>query len=328
MPTSITTAGALAMSRVGFHATHEQRSNVRIPPASLVSTTALSGVLVTLPITNIERRSSGAQAQLSFRAIDDDPTRVYDDWVSWAVWSGEPGAQGSVILVAGSRETGIYAEKSVGVDLGFTHDVVVSHEQAENVTVVRGQYLTASRTREGLIQLASEDEEVAGTSVEKASTPGGRQAWWTRTWAAIGDLSSKVRAGTTTVTGILRLATQAESEAATSRAVAQTPRGTRDWWAKVVVAANKVSGKLTLSNMPDEFRRHITATLFDSSFPASPTTGANVYFSEAVASGLSWRDTDGTTPLTSAKAGDWAQWTGSVWRKQVGRTGDVFLIPE
>lgn len=75
-------------------------------------------------------------------------------------------------------------------------------------------------------------------------------------------------------------------------------------------------------------RREISATLFDSSFPSSPSTGQNVFFAEAVPSGLNWRDTNGTTILASAAAGDWAQWTGTIWRKQVTQAGDKFLIPE
>ena len=39
-------------------------------------------------------------------------------------------------------------------------------------------------------------------------------------------------------------------------------------------------------------------------------------FPAAVASGLVWRDTDGTTPLTSASQGDYAQYNGMVWVRQ------------
>lgn len=50
-------------------------------------------------------------------------------------------------------------------------------------------------------------------------------------------------------------------------------------------------------------------------FPANPRTGMYRVFSTDVASGLSWKDTDGTSDLTSATQGDVARYNGTDWVK-------------
>ena len=58
-----------------------------------------------------------------------------------------------------------------------------------------------------------------------------------------------------------------------------------------------------------------TALLYDTSFPAESETGSWIVFSADVASGLTWKDTDGTSDLTSADAGDTARYNGANWVK-------------
>ena len=54
----------------------------------------------------------------------------------------------------------------------------------------------------------------------------------------------------------------------------------------------------------------------DDAFPASPGNMDMHVFPNDVASGLVWKDTDGTTDLTAASAGDFAQYNGTNWVKQ------------
>ena len=58
-------------------------------------------------------------------------------------------------------------------------------------------------------------------------------------------------------------------------------------------------------------------------FPTTPATLANdiFFFDEDVASGLDWLDTDGTTDLTAATAGDMARYDGTDWIKVVNLVG-------
>ena len=51
-------------------------------------------------------------------------------------------------------------------------------------------------------------------------------------------------------------------------------------------------------------------------FPTNPTSGDFHLFNADVGSGLTWLDADGSTPLTSAVAGDYAEHNGAAWVKQ------------
>ena len=53
-----------------------------------------------------------------------------------------------------------------------------------------------------------------------------------------------------------------------------------------------------------------------SAFAGSPATGDLHLFPEAVASGLTWVDTDGSSALTAAAAGDFARYNGTQWVRQ------------
>ena len=56
--------------------------------------------------------------------------------------------------------------------------------------------------------------------------------------------------------------------------------------------------------------------------PAASISGDTHIFDQAVASGLDWLDTDGTTALTSAKVGDWGVYNGTKWvRKNLNVAG-------
>ncbi len=186
----------------------------------------------------------------------------------------------------------------------------------------------------------------AATDNDVAMTPLRTQDWWNALTVVIGKLRNLI-------------ATNAQARTGTSDDVLMTPQKTQFWWTNLAFPFSKLSGHVAtmaqavagatalklltplgltqwwnalatvpVAKMPSGIRRMITATVFDTAFPTSPATGQNVYFTEAVQSGLAWRDTDGTTPLTSAAAGDWAMYTGVRWQKQARRTGDVFLIPE
>ena len=54
-----------------------------------------------------------------------------------------------------------------------------------------------------------------------------------------------------------------------------------------------------------------------SSFPTSPGEGDLHLFTSSVSSGLTWKDTDGATDITSADNGDTARWNASNWVKQI-----------
>ena len=69
-----------------------------------------------------------------------------------------------------------------------------------------------------------------------------------------------------------------------------------------------------------------TSLLYDISFPADPETGSWFVFSADVASGLVWKDIDGTTDLTAAEAGDAARYDGTDWVK-IGSFADQ-TIPD
>ena len=63
-------------------------------------------------------------------------------------------------------------------------------------------------------------------------------------------------------------------------------------------------------------------------FPTTPAPLANdiFFFDTDVASGLDWKDTDGTTDLTAATAGDMARYDGTDWIKVVNLVGGGGLV--
>ena len=103
---------------------------------------------------------------------------------------------------------------------------------------------------------------------------------------------------------------------------------------QVTGLTDALAGKADASDIPNidvsGFRRIITLRGAGNAFPTNPApaNGENWLFNEAVAAGLSWRDTNGVTLLTSAAKGDWAQYNGARWVKQVKRSGDLFTVPE
>ena len=56
-------------------------------------------------------------------------------------------------------------------------------------------------------------------------------------------------------------------------------------------------------------------------FPTTPNDKDAHLFSEDVADGLTWKDTDGTTDLTSADEADIAQYNGTDWVKKLNIKG-------
>lgn len=191
----------------------------------------------------------------------------------------------------------------------------------------------ATETVQGIIEIADNDESDAseGSALDdKAVSP---KKWWrmftgARIVARIAALSGANRLSYNSLKDTPNIPSQpslAGFAMLASPTFTGTPRAPtppdNDNSTRIATTAWGLS-------ITEGFRRIISATLFDTSFPASPATGQNVFFHEAVGSGLSWRDTDGTTVLTSAQAGDWAQWNGSFWQKQETRTTDLFTIPE
>ena len=77
-----------------------------------------------------------------------------------------------------------------------------------------------------------------------------------------------------------------------------------------------------------DFSRVFPVTVFDAAFPAAPANGQYVLFRAAVAAGLNWRDTNGTTILNSAAVGDLARYNGALWIKQVTQDGDLYTVAE
>ena len=69
-----------------------------------------------------------------------------------------------------------------------------------------------------------------------------------------------------------------------------------------------------------------TSLLYGNAFPADPEDGTWFVFSVAVASGLVWKDTDGTSDITAAGAGDAARYNGTDWVK-IGSFADQ-TIPD
>ena len=69
-----------------------------------------------------------------------------------------------------------------------------------------------------------------------------------------------------------------------------------------------------------------TSLLYGMAFPDDPEDGTWFVFSVAVASGLVWKDTDGSTDITAAGAGDAARYDGTDWVK-IGSFADQ-TIPD
>ena len=69
-----------------------------------------------------------------------------------------------------------------------------------------------------------------------------------------------------------------------------------------------------------------TSLLYGIAFPADPEDGTWFVFSDDVANGLTWKDTDGSTDITAAGAGDAARYNGTDWVK-IGSFADQ-TIPD
>lgn len=68
------------------------------------------------------------------------------------------------------------------------------------------------------------------------------------------------------------------------------------------------------------------ATTFGTSFPGAPEAQDNFVFTADVASGLTWKDTDGTTDLTAASKFDVAKFDGTNWVKQIDYSNFIDVL--
>lgn len=68
------------------------------------------------------------------------------------------------------------------------------------------------------------------------------------------------------------------------------------------------------------------ATTWGTSFPGSPESNDNFVFTDAVDSGLTWKDTDGSSDLTSANKYDVAKYDGTNWVKKLDFSDFISLI--
>ncbi|MEG9862140.1 MAG: hypothetical protein V6Z81_06515 [Parvularculales bacterium] len=68
------------------------------------------------------------------------------------------------------------------------------------------------------------------------------------------------------------------------------------------------------------------ATTFGIAFPGSPESNDNFIFTADVDSGLTWKDTDGTTDLTAASKFDVAKYNGTDWVKQIDYSDFVSVL--
>lgn len=98
-----------------------------------------------------------------------------------------------------------------------------------------------------------------------------------------------------------------------------------------VYARNPTGPPVNLSAMAVSAGSNLT---FQNTFPSSPSMNDVNIFSAAVASGLDWRDSDGTTVLNSAADGDIAKFNGTNWIKQANiknlftlNAGDIPDLP-
>ena len=96
-----------------------------------------------------------------------------------------------------------------------------------------------------------------------------------------------------------------------------TYSGTGFWWTGGVV------GSASRSNATGGSDGHSPVLSSGDAFPTSPSPVENDlhFFFADVASGLDWKDTDGTTDITSADNGDVARFNGTDWVKLGNRRG-------
>ena len=104
---------------------------------------------------------------------------------------------------------------------------------------------------------------------------------------------------------------------------------------QISVRNSVVRKRLLLTNSANQFNNSYKIKVYEAkvsggstwtyntAFPTSPNTNDFHIFSADVASGLVWKDTDGTTDITSANKFDFAKWNGTDWIKQGFFGGDV-----
>ena len=85
--------------------------------------------------------------------------------------------------------------------------------------------------------------------------------------------------------------------------------------------ANRILGFDSSGDPAETTRRgiHFGST----SFPANPHTNDIFIFKSSVDSGITWKDTDGTTDLSAAARADAALWNGTNWVKQLNLAEDL-----
>ena len=268
-----------------------------------------------------------AREQFNPPGVIDENTRVVD-WIDGATGDTvnyTPSEAGLWMVPAGEAEYLAFYDSDLVNDLFVkTAGSIISHRfliaatyaQLANVTFNVPAVPQATTTVAGVVELADAAEEAAGTAENRVPTVAGVRRMVVAAGIAIRDALQAL-------TGNARLHIQyIQGDIDISRV---------SGLAAALASTASSSAIATLTNrlnaLVAESARHFLVTT-GNAFPTNPAIGAYHLFLEAVTSGLTWRDTNGATPLTSASAGDLARWTGSFWVRQTKRAGDIFMEAE
>ena len=305
--------------------THVQVLSAALDPASIPTLTAILPANVIKNWNIVHKIIVDSQVQVL--AQDQDLSASYTNARTWVVWNGAPGQAGSQILGAYIHDS--FVAKVVGLRATITLYWNISAAQSASATFMNIQAPPASELTAGIMAIADNDDADADENVavdNKAITP---KKWW-RMFTA-DRISARLSGRTnlfsvTQISGLQSMFNQISKANIDSPTLTGTPRSTTpssDDNSTRIATTAFVTGKIS------GFQR-IFSGKQGNAFPTSPapTNGQYFRFNQAVASGLVWRDTDGSTALTAAANGDIAQYNGVRWIKQIKKSGDVFMVEE
>ena len=182
----LTQEGISLIASQGVNPTHMQLASGTLPRDQWAAQTTVSNVIGTFDITQIIKNVTAAGVEVGFTARD-SRNIAYNNFATIGVWVGDPTDPASKLVAFGTAASGeIFAPKVATVSLDVPVNVLMTTQQATNITVNNAQVGVADESIAGVVLLASQTEAQeltpASQSASKVLTVvrGFQQilAWW------------------------------------------------------------------------------------------------------------------------------------------------------
>lgn len=219
---ALTDIGRAETMNAGAQFTHAQFSTTEITEESIAARTASVGVVATLPISQLF-----IGPQTNYIAKDDLDSRSYVRVKSVWIWQGDP-SQAGAKLMAVERILQNNVDKIANQDLTLNGSILLTNEQAANITLTALQVGAATTEALGLVEIMTDSEADSATPPGGSRVPNGQgvlrqvAAWWNRSGLLV-ELTQSLNDLRQAISTALTLKADIESPTLTGNPRAPTP---------------------------------------------------------------------------------------------------------